>query len=1346
MSEAASRTVSRRSRAATAPALATRSRASKTPQRPPSPVALQSGARLRLAPTLQPQLEVNQPNDSFEREANGVADRVMRMAAPATTEQPPAASPPLQRMDEEETDVALAQNPRQIQRMAAPDDKAVQRAPQHKETVQRASQTEETVQRAPQAEEKVQRAAQTEETVQRASQAEETVQRVGDGGRPAVSARTAATIRSPGSGQALAPGIRRRIEPQVGADLSTVRVHSGPAARRAASSVRAHAFTHRNHIFLQHPGGAHNLRLMAHEATHVVQQGAAPVQRMPAAAEEVQRMGAPEVQRLPLGLGDFLNDYARQIPGYLLFTVIIGFNPLTGEGVDRNAINLLQGLMGLVPFGTAIFDKLQEHGIVQAAFDWVQGELDRLDLSVARIERTLEAAWEDVRVSEGFDYNLAVLERHFGQLYNDVVAFALSLVNHIIELIKGAVLDVVEGLLAENKAWALIKKILHYDPLRSQPVEASTVEILADFLLLIGKEQELAQMRERGTLETTAAWLDTQLGTFMALLSQLGALFSAAWDAIQPENLPDLATNLQTLAGQALDFLQGVWDFAVTVAATVLQLIKDALLGWLQSYAITIPGYHLVTVILGRDVFTQELVPPTPTNLIRGFMSLVPGGEQQFQQLSESGVVPAAAQRIEGLLGSLGISWAFVQALFLGIWNALTIEDLIDPVGAFQRIMAQFGEPIGRLFTFVIEVIKVVIELILQMMGFPFDLIGSIISNALQAIDDITRDPVGFLLNLLAAMKLGFSNFFGNILQHLLGGLTDWLFRGLRAAGVEPPTDLSLASILNFVLDILGISMERIWAKVAERIGQENVDRIRGAIDRLVGVWNFVKDVQERGVVAIWEYIESQISGLWNMVLAKAQEWIMERIINRAIQWLLSLLDPTGIMPVINSCLAFFHAVQSAIEYLRDILVIVNDYVSTVASIARGDIAPGAQKMEQGLANAIPVAIGFLANQFGLGNIGDKMTEIIGGVRELIDQALNWLLDQAMRLWAGMMRMLGMGGEGSEEAVPGAEPEGTIAVDKPFAMSGTPHTLSARITPNGAVNITMASLVPEPLIQALENSVTQVRDMGASAPDGLLSLLGLILSAARQDENEMRQNYNASGARSSIMMPGERTLSFETYVDRELTHLMLQLIDLANRHNLHNLTDYFAAVPEQRYLPIGYNVRNRLYLGPQSGWGATRSQVMRNGQNAIRQRIINAQRNNNEADFEEMKREDKYIYNRQEYQLATFNPDWVIDGTISYEVDHKISLAEHWQSHSGNTTNDQNRWNQATIGSNLEVVTDVYNNRKSSAIGDSNEFARYQPRWVSLTFTSHLAESNRNQAKTIEGQPFLHSDGGPPIQ
>ncbi len=49
--------------------------------------------------------------------------------------------------------------------------------------------------------------------------------------------------------------------------------------------------------------------------------------------------------------------------------------------------------------------------------------------------------------------------------------------------------------------------------------------------------------------------------------------------------------------------------------------------------------------------------------------------------------------------------------------------------------------------------------------------------------------------------------------------------------------------------------MEKIWQKLADRFGQETIDKIRGAIDKIVGIWTLVKDVQERGISALWEYV-----------------------------------------------------------------------------------------------------------------------------------------------------------------------------------------------------------------------------------------------------------------------------------------------------------------------------------------------------------------------------------------------------------------------------------------------------------------------------------------------------------
>ncbi|MCP4234523.1 MAG: DUF4157 domain-containing protein [Aestuariibacter sp.] len=89
-----------------------------------------------------------------------------------------------------------------------------------------------------------------------------------------VAGSVASTIQSPGNGSPLSDSIRSRVEPVLGADLSSVRVHSGSRSRTATADIQAKAFTHKNNIYLGTGQSANDIGLMAHEATHTVQQGA----------------------------------------------------------------------------------------------------------------------------------------------------------------------------------------------------------------------------------------------------------------------------------------------------------------------------------------------------------------------------------------------------------------------------------------------------------------------------------------------------------------------------------------------------------------------------------------------------------------------------------------------------------------------------------------------------------------------------------------------------------------------------------------------------------------------------------------------------------------------------------------------------------------------------------------------------------------------------------------------------------------------------------------------------------------------------------------------------------------
>jgi hypothetical protein len=81
-----------------------------------------------------------------------------------------------------------------------------------------------------------------------------------------------------GQGQPLDEGVRRSMEDGFSADFSKVRVHTGQQADTLNRSLNAKAFTVGSDLFFRsseyNPGSKEGQKLIAHELTHTVQQGA----------------------------------------------------------------------------------------------------------------------------------------------------------------------------------------------------------------------------------------------------------------------------------------------------------------------------------------------------------------------------------------------------------------------------------------------------------------------------------------------------------------------------------------------------------------------------------------------------------------------------------------------------------------------------------------------------------------------------------------------------------------------------------------------------------------------------------------------------------------------------------------------------------------------------------------------------------------------------------------------------------------------------------------------------------------------------------------------------------------
>ena len=175
-------------------------------------VARPSASNQAVQRVFQAKLSVSQPGDPFEREADRVADAVMRMPEPGAA---PAIS---SRADS---------------------------GPQRK-------------------------CASCDECAH-----EEEVQRKEDGG--AVASASGPSPMPQGGGRPLPAPARSFFEPRFGHDFSAVRVHTGSAADASARSIQALAYTHGRDIVFRGdqyaPESTAGRRLLAHELTHVVQQG-----------------------------------------------------------------------------------------------------------------------------------------------------------------------------------------------------------------------------------------------------------------------------------------------------------------------------------------------------------------------------------------------------------------------------------------------------------------------------------------------------------------------------------------------------------------------------------------------------------------------------------------------------------------------------------------------------------------------------------------------------------------------------------------------------------------------------------------------------------------------------------------------------------------------------------------------------------------------------------------------------------------------------------------------------------------------------------------------------------------
>ncbi|MHC5753793.1 MAG: eCIS core domain-containing protein [Nostoc sp.] len=287
---------------------------------------------------------------------------------------------------------------------------------------------------------------------------------------------------------------------------------------------------------------------------------------------------------------------------------------------------------------------------------------------------------------------------------------------------------------------------------------------------------------------------------------------------------------------------------------------------------------------------------------------------------------------------------------------------------------------IQKAFDFIVGVIKTIIELTKMLL--------QVLARVAGVVGQILKDPIGFLTNLIQAVKQGFLNFMNNIGKHLQQGLIGWLTGTMAETGIEMPENFDLKGIFSLAMQLLGYTYQAIRAQAVKRLGEEKVSRLEQTVD-------VFQVLASEGVAGIWEFVQEKMGDLNALVIEPIKNFIIEKVITAGIEWILSLLTPASAF--IKAAKAIYEIVKFFIERAQQIADLINAILDAIGAIASGAIDQAIKGVENALAKSLPVVISFLASLLGLDGIAGKIQAIFQKLRKPMEKAVDWIIDRGAK-------------------------------------------------------------------------------------------------------------------------------------------------------------------------------------------------------------------------------------------------------------------------------------------------------------------------------------------------------------
>ena len=585
-------------------------------------------------------------------------------------------------------------------------------------------------------------------------------------------------------GSPLSPKVRAFFEPRFKANFSGVRIHADGQAAQMAKALNAKAFTTANHIYFAmgqfQPETEDGLELLAHELTHTIQQGAV-IQRKEADVAVKQSPSAP-VQKFGISdLLDFFADKANAIPGYRMFTIILGVNPINMSSVDRSAANILRALVEFIPGGFIITQALDRYQVFEKAGKWVELQINELGLTGSAIKKSLNDFIDDLGWRDLF---------HPFRLFEKVADLFLSPIKKIITLagrigiailqfIRDAVLLPLAKLAEGTRGWDLVCALLGKNPITGQPSPRTAETLVAGFMKLIGKEEVWQRVQETKALSKIWQWFQGAMAEVMAMVTAFPDKFIATLKSLEVGDFLILPKAIGKILGAFGSFVVGFVKWAGNAVWKLLEIIFSVVSPGAWKYIQKV-GAALRSILTNPIPFVKNLGKSAKdgfSNFKNGFLGYLTDGLIGWLTGNLPGVYIPKALEIKEIarfvLSVLGLTWPNLRAKMvkaIGETAVVVLETTFDivktlvrdgPAAAWEQIKEQLTNlkemAIGAIIDLVVDIvtkkaIPKLVSMFIPGLGFVsaimsvYDMVMVIVDKIAQIVALVT----GFLDSIVA--------------------------------------------------------------------------------------------------------------------------------------------------------------------------------------------------------------------------------------------------------------------------------------------------------------------------------------------------------------------------------------------------------------------------------------------------------------------------------------------------------------------------------------------------------------------------------------------------------------------